>query len=378
MKNVVVIGAGTGGLVAANRLKAGLGKRAHITIFEKTHSHAFPPSLLWLAVGKRRPAQITRRHKRRRGIEMVNASVTKIDWSNRVVQTADRSVPYDYLILAPGAAHYPERLPGFSEAALDLYSAEGATRISAELAAFTGGKIVILVASLPFKCPAAPYEAAFLVDARLQERNIDAQIQIITPEPMPMPSAGPEIGKSVEQMLLSRNIEYLPSQNAVSINASSQKIKMQNGEELSYDLLIGIPPHGLPSFLSGSQVLAENGWVKVNPQTLETSVADVFAIGDVTTIGLRNGKPLPKAGVFAHAEAETASAMVIGRIKGKESSNRFDGHGACFLETGYGRAGHATGDFFAESGPKVFMKTPSRFSHLVKVVFEKWWLWKWF
>ena len=378
MKNIVILGAGTGGLVTANSLGSALGRQARITVIEKKNAHTFAPSLLWLAVGKRRPDQITRTLKHIKGAELLNTSVTSVDWPNRLIKTVDRTVPYDYLILAPGAAHCPEKLPGFANAALDLYSVEGAARIQSELASFKGGRVVILVSSLPYKCPAAPYEASFLIDAYLRQSNIKAQIQIVTPEALPMPSAGPEIGKGVEQMLSDRKIEYTPNQNAISIEASSRKIRTHSGAELSYDLLVGIPPHGLPAFLSGSPILAENGWVKVNPQTLETSIPDVFAIGDVTTIALKNGKPLPKAGVFAHAEAEIVAANLADRILGKRGQREFLGHGACFLETGYGRAGYATGAFFAEPAPKVIMKPPSRFSHFVKVIFEKWWLWKWF
>lgn len=154
-------------------------------------------------------------------------------------------------------------------------------------------------------------------------------------------------------------------------------VKTQD-KEFAYDLLIGIPPHGLPLFLKGSPVLAENGWVKVNPDTLETSIPDVFAIGDVAAIGLKNGKPLPKAGVFAHQQGEVVAEIIDARRRGNEARIRFNGHGACFLETGNGRAGYATGDFFAEPAPEVKMKSPTRLSHLAKIIFEKWWLWKWF
>lgn len=149
MKKIVMVGAGSGGIVAAHSLRSRLGKKANITLIERTGLHTFAPSLLWLAVGKRRQEQITRPLRHRKGINLILGNVSNVDWNNRRVQVNDTNVPYDYLVLAPGAAHYPERLPGFSEAALDLYSLDGAVRIRDSLKNFTGGTVVILVSALP-------------------------------------------------------------------------------------------------------------------------------------------------------------------------------------------------------------------------------------
>jgi sulfide:quinone oxidoreductase len=170
----------------------------------------------------------------------------------------------------------------------------------------------------------------------------------------------------------------MPQHQAVQIDPKRKEITFRNGETLSYDLLVGIPPHGVPPVLEGSPVLGESGWVKVNPRTLETELENVYALGDVTAIPLPVGKPLPKAGVFAHAQAKVVAHSIEAKIKGASPEKEFDGGGACFIELGDGTAGYASGNFYAEPKPVVHLKKPSRLRHWQKVIFEKWWLWKWF
>ena len=170
----------------------------------------------------------------------------------------------------------------------------------------------------------------------------------------------------------------MPQRQAVKIESAKKEITFQNGETLAYNLLIGIPPHGVPPVLEGSSVLGESGWVKVNPKTLETEFENNYALGDVTAIPLAMGKPLPKAGVFAHFQADVVAHSIEAKIKGISSTKEFDGKGACFIELGGGIAGYASGNFYVEPKPVVDLKKPSRLRHWQKVLFEKWWLRRWF
>lgn len=107
--------------------------------------------------------------------------------------------------------------------------------------------------------------------------------------------------------------------------------------------------------------------------SFETTVPGVYAIGDVTTVPLAMGKPLPKAGVFAHRQAEVVAQNIAALRTGSGARQMYDGHGECFVETGNGRAGFGTGNFYAEPLPQIALRGPNRFWHWGKVLFE----WKW-
>ncbi|MFQ5884248.1 MAG: NAD(P)/FAD-dependent oxidoreductase, partial [Thermoplasmata archaeon] len=310
--------------------------------------------------------------------KFLNALVQGIDFENRTVFTSDGDEPFDYLVIALGADTFPEKIPGFLEAAYNLYDLSGAERIREAIETFDKGRIVVLVSSVPFKCPAAPYEAALLLSAYFSEKRRHVDIEVVTPELLPMGVTGPDVGNTVVSLIQSKGIRFTPQHQAVKIDPAKKEIALEDRKTMSYDLLIGIPPHGPPPVLEGSPILAESGWVKVNPRTLETDIEGVYAIGDATAIPLSVGKPLPKAGVFAHFQAEVVAHNLKAKIRGASPDKEFDGRGYCFIELGDGRAGYASGDFYAEPKPVVNLKKPGRLRHWEKVLFEKWWLWRWF
>jgi sulfide:quinone oxidoreductase len=127
-----------------------------------------------------------------------------------------------------------------------------------------------------------------------------------------------------------------------------------------------------------SGLVAESGWIPVDARTLKTRYEGVYAVGDITTIMLPFGKPLPKAGVFAHYEAEAVAKNIAAELEGSKATHAFNGHGYCFLEMGKGHAGFASGDFYAIPEPWVKMSRPGVHWHWGKVLFEKWWLRHWF
>lgn len=380
-KTVVILGGGTGGLVTAIQLKKKAGKQARVILIDKNPNHVYSPSFLWLMLGKRSAKQIQRPLARlgRKGIEFVCDEVVKINAGAKIVVTNQQSISYDYLVIALGADLAPEKVSGLIQGGYDLYKLQEVERLRDDLRTFPGGKVAVVISSLPFKCPAAPYEAAFLLDEYFQKRGIrdKTEISIFTPEALPIPATGPENGKAVRKMVEARNIKFNPEVQLVSVDSSMKQLFFENGRNEPFDLLVYVPPHQGPKVVRKSEIGNELGWLPVDGATLKTKYENVFAIGDVAAISLISGKPLPRAGVFAHFEAEVVVANLVSQIKGLPAGKVFDGHAFCFLEVGYGKAGLASGNFYADPVPDVKMKHPGRRWHWGKVLFEKYWLLRW-
>ncbi len=380
-KNIVILGGGVGGLVTARRLAGRLRGKHRIILVDRRDRHLFSPTFLWVMMGWRRPEEAGRSLAglARYGVEFMQAQVEGIDLAERAVRTSAGKVPFDHLVVSLGADVVPEALPGLAEIAHTPYTLAGAEKLRGELAGFRRGRVVVMVSSVPFKCPAAPYETALLLEAFFRERGVRGKVEmeIVTPEPQPMPVAGPVLGGAVKGILSSKGIAYRPNTPVSSVDAVGKSIVLKDGGSVGFDLLVAVPPHRPPAVLRESGLAGETGWVPVDRFTLETKQEGIFAIGDNTTITLSNGKPLPKAGVFAHAEAEVVAESIAARLEGRPAPDRFGGKGYCWVEMGEGRAGFAGGNFYAEPDPVVRLYRPGRLWRMGKVLFEKWWMWKW-
>ncbi len=379
---VLVLGGGTGGITTARALRRRLAPTDRVVLVERSPIFQFAPSFLWVMSGSRRAGQITAdvRGLRRRGIEVVEGSVEGIDSQRQRVMTSAGDLSYDRLVVALGAELAPATLPGFAESANNLYTLAGAESANRALAGLDRGRVAILVSRLPYKCPAAPYEAAFLAEAFLRRRGVrqDVAIDVYTPEPLPMPTAGEDVGRAVAAMLKARGIGFHPGQAIERIEGMARRLVFAAGAQADYDVLIGVPPHRAPAALAESGLAGPSGFVPVDRHSLATALEGIHAIGDATQIPLAEGAfMLPKAGVFAHAQAGVVAERIACDLLGRDSRAAFDGHGACFLELGNGAAGYASGDFYAEGAPQVRMRRPGRHWHLAKVALERYVMRRW-
>ena len=383
-KHVVILGGGVGGQVVANELRRRIPEEHRITVVERQTQHAFAPSFLWVMTDTRRPERVARdvRGRLRRGIDFVRAEVTRIDVAARSVATTGPTIAYDRLVIALGAELAPERIPGLSEAAHTFYTLDGAVRLREGLEALNEGTIAIVVSALPYKCPAAPYEAAMLMADffRRHGRRRQVDIHVFTPESQPMPVGGPALGKAVHGMLAERDISFHPLHALTAVQPASRTLAFEGMTPIPYDLLVAIPPHRAPLFLRDAGITNEAGWIPVDPRTLVTRHEGIYALGDVTAIPIPGRwtrevpLPLPKAGVFAHAEALVVARRLAADIAGiaPADTDTFRGNGFCMLEAGGGRAGIAFGNFFAEPAPNVQAGRVGRAWHIGKVLFEQW------
>ena len=380
-QTVLILGGGVGGLVAANTLRRRLPPKHQVVLVDREPSFSLPASYLWVMSGSRRPQQVSRPLERLRGkgIQVIHGSVEQIDPEQRKVMIEGRQIAADHLVIALGAEFNPQAIEGLSNGGLTFATLDGATRLNASLSGFREGRILILTAAPMYKCPAAPYEAAMLIEAHCRRRGLAGKVRIdlYTAEPGPMGVAGPAVSAAVRTMVESKSVGYHPERQAVRVDPSERFVEFSDGERVPYELLVYMPPVRAPRVVRESSLVGKSGWVEVDRHTLQTRFPEVYAVGDATLIPLSMGKPLPKAGVFAHAQALVVARNIVRAVTGIGQEARFDGRGACFVETGEGKAGYGAGNFYAEPRPDVRMHGPSRWWHSRKVLFEKYWFRRW-
>lgn len=380
-KTTVILGGGVGGLVTANELRKRLGKEHRVVIVDRDGRHIFWPSLLWLQVGLREPDKLARELAtlQKKGIEVLKGEVSRIEADRKAVQVNGSELLADYLVVSVGAQLAPERIPGLAEAGYNLYSLEGATAIRDARKKLDSGRLVVLTAGMPYKCPAAPYEAAMLLDYDLRKRKLRDRVEVAVYawEPAPMGVAGPEVSAGVRQLLAERDVAYYPQHQVTRVDVTGRALHFGNGAEARYDFLVYVPPHTAPAVVREAGLTGESGWVPVDRHSMETRFAGVYAIGDVTGIPLAMGMPLPKAGVFAHRQGEAVAQSIAAQITGNGEPGRFDGEGECFIEVGGGKAGFGLGNFYAEPRPFIKLHKPTRYWHAGKILFEKDWFRRW-
>lgn len=368
-KTIVILGGGFGGLAAAQQLRRALPSEHRVVVVERQSTFSLSPFNMRFMVGEikdRREVERSLSELASKDIEWVHDEILEIDPAARKVRTSSGMLEGDYLIIALGTEKDGSSIPGFAESAYNLYDANQALLIHKPLQELGSGRAVVLVCRSPYSCPAAPYEAAFLMDSVFRSRGNRQQVEVAvyTPEVKPMAGAGPAMGDAVIGMLKEHDIKYNPQQKVQRIEVGGRKIVFE-GSEVSFDLLVGIPPNVAPKVVKEAGMTDETGWVPVEIDTLKTRYPNVFAIGDITSIKQPNpsGLSLPKAGVFADEHARVVAANIAAEIRGEDKSKRFDGKGFCYIEVGDGLAAYGSGNFYGYPGPIVYLDPPSQKLH---------------
>jgi sulfide:quinone oxidoreductase len=231
----------------------------------------------------------------------------------------------------------------------------GIDRAAAALRAFDGGVIAVVIFGAPYTCPPAPYEVAFLVNDRMRRAGIHAQIDVFSPQPVSLPVVGAVGCQTLETRLADEGIAFHPNHHAVSVEPG--EVVFQEGR-YPFDLLFGVPPHRCPPIVVSAGLTDGRAWVPVDPATMATRVPGVYAVGDMVEIPTANGLTLPKAGVFAEAQARVAAEHIAALLRGGTSPATFEGDGFCYLEVGQGMALEVRGDFLAAPAPAVVVGEP--------------------
>lgn len=377
-KRILILGAGFGGLTAANLLRKSLKQDHKVIVIDKKKSFMMGLVKLWILDGSRKleESQTSLDHLNTKGIEYLNDEITKIDTTSGEVLTENNGwIKYDYLIIALGAELAPEKINGFSGRGYNLYDAQQVPKLRERLLSLGAGRIAIVIMAVPYKCPPAPYEAAMIISSLLNRHGTRGSVEIdfYAPTPIALPVAGSKVSDDVVRMIAERGIHFHPFHKLKSV--SDRQLEFENGAKKDYDVLIGIPPHQSPEVIKSSGLTKGGEWITVDNRTMRTAFKDIFAVGDVIEIKVGT-IALPKAGIFAEEEAKVAAMQIIDDIADKSATTtagyaEFNGRGYCFMEIGGMQAGYLEADFYNPSGPSIKFEAPSKHNFDKKQDFER-------
>ena len=345
-KRVVVLGAGFGGLELSTVLSEALGEDAGVTLIDRSDSFVFGYSKLDVMFGRANAEEVRLAYRdiAKPGVRLLRETVTAIDPEARRVTTDAGTHDADVLVVALGADYDMDGTPGLAEGANEFYSVAGAERLAGIIPSFSEGHVVIGVCGAPFKCPPAPSECALLLDDELTRRGVrDAcRISFVMPLGTPVPPS-PETSAALEAEFAARDITLLCGRRIQSLDPARKVTLLDDGNELAYDLFLGVPKHRAPDVVIASG-MTEDGYIPVDSATLKTRFPGVYAVGDVATAGV------PKAGVFAEGAARVVAQTIVAELRQSEPPERHLGQGTCYIEFGGGRIGSVDIDFL--SGPE--------------------------
>ena len=388
MQRVVILGGGVGGTLTANLVARKLKRQiaagdASVTVVDATGAHAYQPGYMYIAMGNERPEKLVRPEKSLldHNIELVVGEVTRIDTAGQGVELAGGTrLAYDQLVIATGSRIVPEEMEHFAEEAHHFYSAEAAASLRKALDAFKGGKIVIGIAGIPYKCPPAPLEVAFLVEAELRERGLRDKTEITFLSPINRAFTIESVSEMATPIFEQKGIRLELLAGVGEIDAERKVVITDAFEEHPYDLLICVPPHRGAQVLVDSGLAPKSGWLPTDRNTLQVKTiikpapgqadadnpryTNVYALGDTTDL------PLSKAGSTAHFEAPVVAERVAAAVQGREPEGKdasYTGKVMCFFEVGDGKGTLLKFDY--EHPPKP--PKPNQFWHLGKIVFNK-------
>jgi sulfide:quinone oxidoreductase len=374
MQRIVILGGGVGGTLTANLLARKLGKRVErgevdLTLVDALGAHVYQPGFMYIAMGGEREQRLSRSERSLLDapVNLVVDTAVRIDEGARtVVLASGGALPYDYLVLATGCRIVPESIEHFDTEAEHFYTAAAALKLRHALDAFQGGKVVVGIAAMPYKCPPAPLEVAFLIESELRERGLRDKSEVHFCSPIGRAFTIESVSEMATPIFAEKGIELHTFFNVDAIDPERKVILSLEGEELPYDLLILVPPHkGQQLVIDSGLAPAPGGWLPTDRHTLQVGGRpNVFALGDATDL------PLSKAGSTAHFEAPVVVEGIVAAIEDRAPTGKhatYEGRVMCFFEVGDGKGTLLRFDYEHPPTPP----KPNAIWHLGKIVFNK-------
>ena len=354
-----------GGTLTANLLSKELGRSARVTLVDPTGMHHYQPGYLYVALGQANPRWLARdeRSLLRSDIQLIVDRAVRVQPDEGKVELErEASLSWDYLVLATGARLVHERVPGLVEGAEGFYSLEDAQRLRESLDRFAGGRILVGVAGIPYKCPPAPVEFVLMLDEYLRKRGIRERTELTLLSPLNRAFTIESASKLVQPIMQERGIGLSTFFNVEAVDPSARTVLSLEGEEAGYDLLVLVPPHEGQRVVMDSDLGDASGWVPTDRFTLQVEGTErIFAIGDATNL------PISKSGSTAHFEAPVVASRIASVVEGTAPKTNYGGKVMCFLETGRRRATVLRFDYEHPPAPP----RPSAIWHSAKWLFNR-------
>ncbi len=329
---VLVLGGGVGGTLAANLLAKELGREAQVTVVDPTGMHHYQPGYLYVTLGQANGRWLVRDERTllRREVDLAVEKAIRIHTDAGTVQLErGASLEWDYLVLATGARLMHDQVPGLVEGSHGFYSLEDAQRLREALRRFEGGRILIGIAGIPYKCPPAPVEFVFMVEDYLRRRGVRERSEVTLLSPLNRAFTIESASKVVQPIMEQRGIGLTTFFNVEEVDPSAGTVSSLEGEKLEYDLLVLVPPHRGQQIVIDSGLGDAGGWLPTDRYTLQVDGQDrIFALGDATNL------PISKSGSTAHFEAPVVASRIASLIHGSDPKTNYGGKVMCFLETG--------------------------------------------
>jgi sulfide:quinone oxidoreductase len=352
---IVILGAGFAGLELATLLSEEFGEDAGVVLIDKSDRFIFGFSKLDVMFGRAPVDHVVHRYADvvKPGVRFVQSAVRSLDPAARIVVTETETFEADILVVALGADLDPAATPGLAEGGHEFYTVAGAVALCGVLERFAGGRVLVGVTSTPFKCPPAPSETALLMHDFLQARDLPraSVVSLVMPLGVPIPPS-PQASQVVLAAFASRGIHWHGGQLVRALDTGRQVALLGDGGELPYDLFLGVPVHRAPAVVVESGMTVD-GWIPVDPRTLQTRYPGVYAVGDVTSVGT------PKAGVFAEGQATVVAAQISAQRRGSGAPSGYDGRGICYLEVGHDLVAKVDVTFVPGQSPAGDIEGPS-------------------
>ena len=342
MRKLLVLGAGTAGTMAANKLRARLDPGAWtITVVDQNDQHHYQPGYLFIPFGiyDRNEVVRSRHHFLADGIDLVLGELDRVEPDSGTVRLTDgRTLRYDYLVIATGTTPRPDQTPGmlgpeWRRSIFDFYTLEGAEALAVALDRLDHGRLVVHITEMPIKCPVAPLEFTFLADAWLSERGLRERVEVVFVTPLDGAFTQPVASARLGAMLEDRRIVVESDFMVERIDAENRRLVSYDEREVPFDLLVTVPLNMGADYVARSGLGDELNYVPVDKHTLlSTKYPNIFALGDASDI------PASKAGSVAHFACEVFVGNFLQHVQGQAMTGSFDGHANCFVESGDQRA----------------------------------------
>ena len=387
MKKILILGGGTGGTIMANKLRKALERDEwEITLVDKNKTHYYQPGFLFIPFGIYNKYDVIKPKSDffPAGINVIYTPIESIDGdNNKVILEGGKVLNYDFLIIATGTQTRPDETPGLKEELwykniFDFYTIEGAVALREFFKSWEGGRLVVNIAELPFKCPVAPLEFVFLADAYFHEIGIRDKVEITYVTPLPGAFTKPQATKMLGELLNQKNIKVIPEFYIEKVDNENKKIISYDEQEIPFDVLTIVPVN------MGSDIIGKSGlgddlnFVPTDKHTMRSEkYENIFVLGDASNI------PTSKAGSVVHFSADVLFENLMSAIESRPLMAKFDGHANCYIETGFGKGSIIDFNYDTEPlpgtyplpgiGPFGLLKN-TKMNHYGKVLF-RWMYW---